>query len=51
MIVLLVAACMTAALMAEDPGRSLTGLALLLLGFPAYALWRVALRRARPRAR
>jgi hypothetical protein len=31
---------MTAGLMGEAPRRSLLGLALLLSGFAAYALWR-----------
>jgi amino acid transporter len=44
-IVLLVGACMTAGLTAEDPWRSLLSLGFLLAGFPAYAIWRSLLRR------
>lgn len=50
-IILLVAACMTAGLTAEDPRRSLLSLALLLAGFPAYAIWRALLRRREGRTR
>jgi basic amino acid/polyamine antiporter, APA family len=39
-VVLATSVGMTASLMIEDPARSLVGLSLLLLGFPAYALWR-----------
>jgi len=39
-VVLLTAAGMTTGLMREAPGRSLLGLALLLSGFGAYAVWR-----------
>jgi len=38
-VVLATSVGMTASLMIEDPARSLVGLSLLLLGFPAYALW------------
>lgn len=37
---ILVAVGMTAGLMTENPWRSLTGLALLMAGFPVYAIWR-----------
>jgi basic amino acid/polyamine antiporter, APA family len=39
-VVLATSVGMTASLMIENPARSAVGLALLLLGFPAYALWR-----------
>ena len=39
-VVLLAAACMTFGLLRDDPLHSLLGLALLLLGFPAYLAWR-----------
>ena len=38
-VVLATAVGMTASLMAQDPKRSLIGLALLLAGFPAYRIW------------
>ncbi|MBZ5637666.1 MAG: amino acid permease [Acidobacteriia bacterium] len=39
-VVLVTSLGMTASLMYDDPTRSLAGLGLLLLGFPAYALWK-----------
>jgi APA family basic amino acid/polyamine antiporter len=39
-VVLATATGMTTSLMVQDPRRSLAGLGLLLLGFPAYALWK-----------
>jgi APA family basic amino acid/polyamine antiporter len=39
-VVLATAAGMTTSLMVQDPRRSLAGLVLLLLGFPAYALFK-----------
>jgi APA family basic amino acid/polyamine antiporter len=39
-VVLATAVAMTVSLMLQDPKRSLAGLGLLLLGFPAYALFR-----------
>ncbi len=39
-VVLATAVAMTVSLMLQDPKRSLMGLGLLLLGFPAYALFR-----------
>lgn len=41
-VIVLTAAAMTAGLTIQNPGRSLTGLALLLAGFPVHALWRRA---------
>jgi len=40
MVVLAVAASMTAGLMIESPGRSITGLGMLLAGFPVFAIWK-----------
>lgn len=42
LIVIATAGAMTTGLMAQSPGRSLLGLALLLAGFPAYVAWRKA---------
>jgi len=39
-VVLATAAVMTSGLMGQDPRRSLTGLALLAAGIPAYLIWR-----------
>jgi APA family basic amino acid/polyamine antiporter len=44
-LILATAAGMTGSLLFESPSRSLTGLALLLAGFPVYAVWRVLGRR------
>jgi APA family basic amino acid/polyamine antiporter len=49
-VILATAVCMTAGLMADSPRRSLLGLALLLSGFAAHAVWRRLVPVAAPRA-